>query len=429
MRKRSIPPATCLWLLALALLLTLAATPCAQAASRILAPDIKSLRVVVGDDFLSPPVLTMGRGEVLNVSFDQMSHRYHRYVYRLELCDADWQPATGLFESDFLDGFNDNPIEDYAESEGTNVLYTHYSLQLPNERCRPKLSGNYRLHILDDDNGGQEVAVAEFCIVRPMVLVGLGVTTNTDIGLNHTAQQVAMSVKYQNLRVTRPDEQLRTIVRQNNREDTERRDVPPTYSTAQGLSWEHCRGLIFPGGNEYHKFEMLDNDHPSMGVDRITWDGDNYHAYPVTCEPRRHYLYDEDADGAYYIRNSDNWHNDTQSDYLWVHYKLHTLPGTPPVEGAAVVLQGQWTVEPQENYVADYDAEDRSYNVAVMQKQGYYNYQFLLRDLDGTTHPMPEEGNFYQTENRYQAFVYYRPQGGRSWLLVGYQQVVFRSSP
>jgi hypothetical protein len=409
------------------LVLLAASTFCIQAASRILAPDIKSLRVMVGDDFLSPPVLTLGRGEVLNISFDQMSHQYHRYIYHLELCDADWTPTEGLFESDYMDGFNDNPIEDYAESEGCNVLYTHYSLQLPNERCRPKLSGNYRLHILDDDNGGEEVAVAEFYIVRPLVLVGLGVTTNTDIGLNHTAQQVSMTVKYQDLRVTRPDEQLRTVVRQNNREDTERRDVPPTYSTVQGLAWEHNQGLLFPGGNEYHKFELLDNDHPSMGVERIEWDGENYHAYPIVCEPRRNYLYDEDADGAYMIRNSDNWYNDTQSDYLWVHYKIRSLPGIPPVQGASVVLQGQWTVEPQENYVADYDAEDHSYNVAVMQKQGYYNYQFLLRDFDGTTHPMPEEGNFYQTENRYQAFIYYRPQGGRSWLLVGYQQVVFSS--
>jgi hypothetical protein len=39
---------------------------------------------------------------------------------------------------------------------------------------------------------------------------------------------------------------------------------------------------------------------------------------------------------------------------------------------------------------------------------------------------MPEEGSFYQTENRYQALVYYKGIGQRTWRLVGFQQVTFR---
>ena len=36
---------------------------------------------------------------------------------------------------------------------------------------------------------------------------------------------------------------------------------------------------------------------------------------------------------------------------------------------------------------------------------------------------LPSEGNFFQTENRYQAMVYYKGTGERTWRLVGYQQV------
>ena len=403
--------------------------PAAWGKSRVYSDNIQSLQVVVGQDFLSPPVMQLGSSDVLHVSFDEMSHQYHRYICRLELCDVDWQPVSSLFESDIISGFNDNPIDDYRNSEGTNIQYTHYSYQLPNDRCRLRLSGNYRLHILDDDNAQEEVAVAEFYVVQPRVLTGLSVSTNTDVDINKCSQQVSMTVRYQDLHVARPDEQIRVVVRQNNREDSERRDVPFSYSNAQGLTWEHCRQLIFPGGNEYHKFEMLDVDNPTMGLERITWDGEQYHAYPFACEQRRQYVYDEDADGAFYFRNTYNDDNDTHSDYLWVHYKLFCpLSATYGDDGrdASVIIDGQWATGDPQRYVTTYDASDKSFNVSLFQKQGYYNYQFLLQDADGRTRTLSHEGNFYQTENRYQAFVYYHELGGRSWQLVGYQQVVFR---
>ncbi len=69
---------------------------------------------------------------------------------------------------------------------------------------------------------------------------------------------------------------------------------------------------------------------------------------------------------------------------------------------------------------------DQTYNLTLLQKLGYYNYQMLMWDYDGVTHRMPEEGSFFQTENRYQAFVYYKGTGARSWRLVGYQQIVLK---
>ena len=74
----------------------------------------------------------------------------------------------------------------------------------------------------------------------------------------------------------------------------------------------------------------------------------------------------------------------------------------------------------------DYDEEEQAYNAVILQKLGYYNYQILMRDLDGQTHRVPQEGCFFQTENSYQAFVYYRDTGERTWRLVGYQDIVFR---
>ena len=42
---------------------------------------------------------------------------------------------------------------------------------------------------------------------------------------------------------------------------------------------------------------------------------------------------------------------------------------------------------------------------------------------DGTITTMPTEGDFYQTENSYQALIYYKGTGERTDRLVGYQTV------
>ena len=121
-----------------------------SAENRTYKPEVKSLQAVVNQDWLSPAVMRLKGDDVLNIGFDELSHDYHRYVYRLERCEADWTTSEELFESDWLEGFNHNVIDDYVRSINTTVPYTHYSLQIPNDKCRLKQSGNYRLHIAED---------------------------------------------------------------------------------------------------------------------------------------------------------------------------------------------------------------------------------------------------------------------------------------
>jgi hypothetical protein len=87
------------------------------------------------------------------------------------------------------------------------------------------------------------------------------------------------------------------------------------------------------------------------------------------------------------------------------------------------VIQGKWTVASPDTYVMSYDEDDQSYHAILQQKMGYYNYRLLMRTADGLTHPLPEEGSFFQTENSYQALVYYKGTGERTWRLVGYTEI------
>ena len=391
---------------------------------KVLSPDIKGLQVVKNDDFEDLPVLKLGSSDFLTIGFDELSHNYHRYIYRLEPCAPDWTPTGGLFESDWLRGFNGLPIENYENSLNTTTLYTHYSLRFPNANCRPRISGNYRLYITDDETD-EDVIIIELRVVEPLMNVGLSVTTNTDLDHNDRYQQVAMTVKYNGTRVTRPSDQLQVFVLQNGREDNMKVNPRPDFTTAEGLRWEHNKTLIFDAGNEYHKFEVLDPSHPTMGLDITRWDESSrtWHAWPLPVEERRSYVYDEDANGAFLQRNSDNYEIDNTSEYVNIHYQL--IPRRQYTD-ADVIISGLWTTEQPEQYVMAYDDETNTYNATVLQKLGYYNYILLLQDYDGTTHPLPEEGSFFQTENRYQALVYFRDIGGRSWRLVGFQDITFK---
>ena len=392
-----------------------------SAGNRIFSPQIKSLQAVVNQDFLSPAVMRLHTDDILQIAFDELSHDYHRYVYTIERCEADWTPSEEMFESDWLEGFNAIVIDDHEQSVNTIIPYTHYQLQIPNSQCRLKMSGNYRLHIIDDESQ-QELACVEFMVTDQTMSLFMEASTNTDIDHNISHQQLSISLNYNNHIVTNPQEQIRMVVRQNDREDNSRLHVSPSFIQANGLRWQHHQQLIFDAGNEYHKYEVLDPSHPTMGIDYINWDGEQYQVYPFINEPRPHYIYDEDADGAFYIRNSDNRENDTASEYVWVNYRLKA----PELPFGRIIIQGMWTTEAPETYLMSYDETERLYTASILQKQGYYSYQYLWQDQDGHLQTLPSEGNFYQTENRYQAYIYYKGTGERTWRLVSYRQLIFK---
>ena len=389
--------------------------------NRILNPDIASLQVVAGNNRLSMPVIGLGEGVPVNIAFDDLTHEYRRYAYKVEHCNADWSRSGDLFVSDYIDGFNtDNVIEHVEQSINTNMLYTHYRFQIPNERCKLKMSGNYRVTIYDANDDDKAVAECCFMVVEPRMGVKLSVDANTDRGINSRWQQVAMEVKYGGgLSVTDVQRQIYTVVMQNGRWDNAVVNAKPQFVMGDGLRWSHNAQLVFEAGNEYRKFEMLDVRHANMGVEKIDWDGKEYHAYLWPDEPRGSYVFDEDANGAFYIRNGDNRENNSTSEYVHVHFTLRS----PRLEGG-VFVNGVWTNDQlAAPYQMQYDEGAQCYRLSLLLKQGYYSYQYVWQQSNGQIATVPSEGSFYQTENRYQALVYYRKLGERADRLVGFVEI------
>ena len=388
--------------------------------------NIRSLQVVANQKWMDLPIMVLNDGKI-SIDFDDLTHTYRRLTYRLEHCEADWKPSVGLFESDVVDGFiAGNTIDDVKESTLTNTLYTHYHFDIPNDKCQPKLSGNYRLSVYDDDSGSDHpLLTACFMLTEPAessMGVRLNITTQTDQSINREQQQAEMLIDYGPYTVSNPQQQIKTVVLQNRNWLDARWNSKPQYVMPNGLRWSHNQDYIFWAGNEYRKFEILSTNVASMGVDKIGWDGKNFHAYIFPTTPFLNYLYDEDADGAFLIRNSDNVEINTTSDYMLTHFQLNVSSPYP----YRIFLNGDWTYDRLlPAYEMTYNSAGGYYEAVVPLKLGYYNYQFLATDEQGRLSSFRVDNSHYQTENSYQALVYFRPQGGRTDKLVGYANVRF----
>ncbi|MCD8288506.1 MAG: DUF5103 domain-containing protein [Prevotella sp.] len=395
-----------------------AVSPAKAQQHEIFDPNIASLTVKTGDDWRNLPVTSLG-GQPVYIDFDELSHDFHRYTYKIEHCEADWSVSEELFASDFVQGFaDDNTIDDYALSEDTYQLYTHYKLKIPNRQCRLTMSGNYRLTVYDDGDEDAPVLSACFMVCDDAAKTALGYTTNTDIDVNARHQQLTMQIDYGNLKITSPERQLYVVVLQNRRYDNAVRNPKPTFRTGTTLKWDHCRELIFPAGSEYYKFETLSPSLATMGLEAVGWDAElsQWHAYVRPDEPARNYVYDVDADGAFLIRNSDYNNSDTKCDYIITHLELHA-----PRQNGTVYVSGDWTrgqLAPE--YEMTWDETDNVYRGVMALKQGYYSYRYALLRPDGTLGSLSADNDFFQTENSYQALVYYRGDGDRTYRLVGY---------
>ena len=375
--------------------------------------NIKTLTLTVDDDPTLPPYLAFRSGKQLCIEWDEMSHDYKRYRYHIDHCDWDWQPTDGIFESDYLEGLNDQLIEDFEKSFNTTQIYTHYWLRVPSKEIRLRLSGNYRVLIYEEDEEDEPVLEARFCIFEREAGVIAQLSSNTDIDFNNSHQQMTLSIGFGNLQVFNPEQEMKVIVMQNRRWDSRVEGLVPNIRKANGIEFTHNRNLIFPAGNEFHRFEILDVHRTNVGVERMDWFEPYYHATLFPAQIDHTYTYFVDQNGVYVVRSSDNYDDWTTAEYVVVHFFLQT----PRLEGGDVYVSGWWagqTFNP--DCKMEYDAVRQQYYADILLKQGYYSYEFIQKDgLMRRT-----MGSFFETENEYQVLVYYRQQGSRYDRLAGY---------
>ena len=79
---------------------------------------------------LSYPIIKLNSNDKLVLNFDLLGDQPESYNYTFVHCDKDWNKSD-IFPNDYLNGYAENPVEDYANSFNTTVNYIHYNLSFP----------------------------------------------------------------------------------------------------------------------------------------------------------------------------------------------------------------------------------------------------------------------------------------------------------
>ena len=400
------------------MLLAIAAVAGAQPA-RSLSPTVKSPRVVLDDVWDAPAVMVLGSDDELQFSFDELSHIYHRYLYRIVHCNADWTPS-GLPEIDYLEGFNGVPVEEWENSVNTTQLYTHYSFTLPNADVSLKLSGNYIVEVYEaESDDDSPVVMFEFSVVEPCVAIEAAVSGNTDISFNSVHQQLSFTVDYPSF-VSSPASEIKPVVYQNRRRDTAVQGLVPTYVTSGRVEYVHNEKLIFNAGNEYRRFELVDPNSPGEGVEEVVYVKPHYNALLYVDKPRTSRSNYHDENGMSYINTLEGRGTEIEADYVYVHFALDV----PYRDGGDYYLLGDFCNGLTPLTRLSYDAEGDYYFTARQLKLGLYNYMYAWLPHGATkVETVSTEGNFYETENEYLIYIYYRGFAERYDRLLGVHRI------
>ena len=391
----------------------------AQTHTRVFNEHIRTLRV-------AREVLLLEDPAPLHISFDEMSHEVRMYTYTVTMLNSD------LISSEYLQGFTTRDITEYEHSINTSREYTHYWFEFPNEEMQLTKSGQYRLTVYEDGNPDNKVAEVDFCVVEPMVKIAANVRANTDIEFNGRYQQVDMDINTVDLNLRDPNE-VRVVVTQNNRIDNAVTLMQPTFREPNKLRYINTKALIFEGGNEYHHFDAFSCFYAGVGIDRVYHEMGDYNVLLFPSEVTKgQYIHEFDSDGRFVVNAERTSDSDTEAEYMWVHW---TLPMEKPFFDGALYVGGDiFSNELGLRNRMQFDNETNVYWLTALVKQGGYDYQFwfvpktpMSRQPNQISNKPATiqrvDGSYWQTENEYAVYVFWRPFGERYDRLVGFQVI------
>ena len=126
---------------------------------------VKTVSLCRGGVELEQPVLTLEGEERLLLRFDVLGAEVGSYRYRIQHCNSRWQ-VDDLEPFEFINGFEEGPVEGYNSSFTTRVDYVNYYQYIPSQYSRFLVSGNYVVTVFDPDNGDSVLLTRRFRVVE-----------------------------------------------------------------------------------------------------------------------------------------------------------------------------------------------------------------------------------------------------------------------
>lgn len=388
----------------------------AQVEKEIVAPyNIKTVSFVQNNQN-TVPIFQLG--DSFQLQFDDLFGNDASYFYEIIHCDYNWNPSD-LQKREYLQGFDNQRIQESSSSFNTLQIYTHYKLSFPNATTQLKISGNYILKILNEDK--EVVFSRKFILYEDVVSVPIQVKRARTLSNLDSKQNVEFTIKSNVINFQNPLKNIKTVLLQNGKFQTAITNIPPQYTIGNDLVYKYDTQTQFWAGNEFLYFDNKEIRVASNNISRIDSQKEIYNSYLFTNEARANsnYYNWQDVNGNFVVRKLFAENSDIEADYSWIYFSL-SAPTFRSADGSIYVtgMFNNYALTPENKM--EYNSEKGIYEKAILIKQGFTNYEYLAVNPNGTIDQENAiDGNFYQTENEYTVLVYYRENTDRYDHVIG----------
>ena len=377
----------------------------------------------------SAPLINLNNGEQLDLSFDDMDGDQKQYSISFIHCNADWTPSD-LRAGEYVNGFSDLHILNFAYSMNTFQKYTHYAISFPNANPQQNTqftkSGNYLMYVYLNDDKNNLVFCRRFMVYDNKASVTYTFRQSMGDGNQFNKQHIDFNVSGGGYELTNPYRDLKVVLVQNNRWDNAVTNIKPTFINGTQMVYSLDDASTFNGGNEFRYFDCRSLRFLTEKVKDIYRDTDlknHVVLYSDELRANKPYLFYNDFNGAFLIKNREGLtNNDIEADYVFVEF---FLPYPKPESNGNFYVMGKLTDwRMNANSKMTYNDLRNGYELKLYLKQGYYNYCYVLsNDNKKGGDETITEGNFWETENDYNIYVYHRKFGGQYDQLIGIKKI------
>ncbi len=368
----------------------------------------------------SLPVINLKSSETITLSFDDLRGGQKNYNYTIEHCTWDWK-SSSLNILDYLDGIQQDILFNYKYSFNTLVKFTNYRLNFPNDQMKPRIGGNYVLKIYEGNDPSNVVITQRFYVLNSGANIGAEVVPATDIAFRNTKQKLNFSIFHQ-IPINNAAQDVKVVAMQNNIPQTAIVSKKPSFIKQNTLVYNDINTNHFWGNNEFRKVDTRSFRYKAEHVADIYRDSTQNVVLSIDLpNGANRYSNQIDENGNFFIRNHDGRDQVTDSDYA---YMLFTLAAKQPNPNGSVYIFGRYNnyALTDENKLTFESSRQRFYGNLKL-KQGLYDFKYVWVDDKGNFDDTVFEGSFFETENSYQVFAYYRKPGSRYDDFVGFTNI------
>ena len=362
-------------------------------------------------------IALFGLNDPFEIQFDDLYGNEANYYYEIVHCNYDWKHSD-LSKNEYLQGFDGIRIQEYTNSLNALQLYSHYRIGFPNKNTQLLVSGNYMIKILNEDR--EVVFSRKLMIYENLVTVPMQIKRPRNINDVNYKQNLDFTIKSPNLLFQSPLQNVKVLLLQNGKLNEAITNIKPMFTIGNDLIYKYDTETQFWGGNEFLYFENKIIRASTNFIARVDASNGVYNTHLYTNEARtnKSYTYNPDANGNFVPLNANAGNNAIEADYSWVFF---TLSAPSFYEKKNIYINGMFNnYALSDEFKMDYNQEKGIYEKAIMIKQGFTNYQYVVADQNKKIdYENAIDGNFWQTENNYFAIIYYRENNQRYDRIIG----------